>query len=111
MMQNSKFKCHSKPQRPQQPPPAAFNYAQRVGQTPKPKREKKKKKKLQKQHKKLQGIYELHGRKHLRSCMQSGKERPQTTPAIKHRKSKAEPKIKTKLAAQQGKQQKCGKRK
>lgn len=48
------------------PPPAAFNYAQRVGQTPKPEKKNKKKKKLQKQHKKLQGIYELHGRKHLR---------------------------------------------
>lgn len=116
-MQNSKFKCHSKPQRPQQPqrpPPAAFNYAQRVGQTPKPKKnKKKKKKKLQKQHKKLQGIYELHGRKHLRSCMQSGKERPQTTPAIKHRKSKAEPKIKKNQnrIAGRGNQRKCRERK
>lgn len=60
MMQNSKFKCHSKPQRAT---PRCFQLRAEGRTNPKTKE---KKKKLQKQHKKLQGIYELHGRKHLR---------------------------------------------
>lgn len=66
MMQNSKFKCHSKPQRAT---PRCFQLRAEGRTNPKTKgkkKRKKKKKKLQKQHKKLQGIYELHGRKHLR---------------------------------------------